>query len=143
MTAVETMAGVPLPDDGSQTLDAFFDWRRALFIGGPIAEARRLKQQPGGLIRLHVLGRPFAVDQHGCAEFIVGFLEDVALGTRLCQVIGSEGPAHNRSASSDLGNAQKVAKLGSMTPNNLYLLWVMVYRLIGCRLLRGRLVRTA
>src|SRR5262249_28050999 len=32
-------------------------------------------------------------------EFVVSSLKDVTLGTRLCQVVGSEGLAHNRSAS--------------------------------------------
>src|SRR5215831_2772485 len=36
---------------------------------------------------------------HSCPEFVVSSLKDVTLGTRLCQVVGSEGLAHNRSAS--------------------------------------------
>ena len=38
------------------------------FVGGPIAEAERLRKPLGGLVRLYRLGRVFPVQQHSCPE---------------------------------------------------------------------------
>src|SRR5262249_35486284 len=81
------------------------------FIGRPIAEAQGLRKQLCRLVRLYRLGRPFPLDQHRRPELVVSFLEDVTLGARLCQVLGSQGMAHNRGAKVDL-----LEGLGNATP---------------------------
>src|ERR1700730_12971168 len=95
-TAVETTAGMPLP------IMAVTRWTISStrqFVGGPIAEAERLRKPLGGLCTSLSLGDGLSLQQHSCPEFVVSFFKDVTLGSRLCQVIGSERVAHNRSAS--------------------------------------------